>query len=550
MAPRSTALARTLIGLTLLLGVLPSPSVQAATPPYADDAIEAVWRRTDQPVATQATPRTWLWGPAPFASLYEPYEQAPGGWRLVQYYDKSRMEVTDSNADRASPWFVTNGLLARELISGQVQLGDARFEARAPAEVPVAGDADDPAGPTYATLSRVLAPVGERRGPVLDTIDRAGAVGQNGALGAYTDYASFVPQTGHNIPSVFWSFLGSSGPVQVGGELRDEPLFAPTFFATGLPITDAYWARVKVGGQVKDVLIQAYERRVLTYTPSNPAGFQVEMGNIGRHYAQWRYGGAGRGLEAGQVTRVVDGDTYDVQVAGQVKRVRLIGVDTPETVAPGQPVGCYGPEASTAAKALLEGRAVLLEKDTSESDRFGRSLRYVYVEGLFVNDWLVRSGYARVATFPPDVKYIPGLLEAQRYARTTGVGLWGACQPGQPAPTPTATPPPGPTPTPTVGTPEVQVTAWVSNESPAQRTSVTVYGKLTVGGRGVAGVPMRTTWYYRTTTSTCEGTTGSDGVASCSRLIGSATIGYRVRIDVALDYQGRTYTAQTGFTPR
>jgi thermitase len=74
------------------------------------------------------------------------------------------------------------------------------------------------------------------------------------------------------------------------GHIVPGRLFDPIFYATGLPITDAYWAEVKVGGQVKDVLIQAFERRILTYTPSNPRAYRLEMGNVGQHYYRWRYG--------------------------------------------------------------------------------------------------------------------------------------------------------------------------------------------------------------------------------------------------------------------
>ncbi|MGA7672435.1 MAG: peptidase S8, partial [Nitrolancea sp.] len=82
-----------------------------------------------------------------------------------------------------------------------------------------------------------------------------------------------------------------TGTVWNGSANVKGQLFDPTFFATGYPITEAYWAKVKVAGTVKDVLVQCFERRCLTYTPSNPTGWQVEMGNIGRHYYLWRYGG-------------------------------------------------------------------------------------------------------------------------------------------------------------------------------------------------------------------------------------------------------------------
>ena len=71
--------------------------------------------------------------------------------------------------------------------------------------------------------------------------------------------------------------------------MTDGLLFEPTFFATGFPITEAYWTEVRVGGETRDVLLQCFERRCLTYTPDNPDGWQVEMGNVGRHYHAWRY---------------------------------------------------------------------------------------------------------------------------------------------------------------------------------------------------------------------------------------------------------------------
>ena len=128
------------------------------------------------------------------------------------------------------------------------------------------------------------------------------------------------------------------------------------------------------------------------------------------------------------VTRVVDGDTIDVLMGDTVYRVRYIGVDTPETVDPRRPVGCYGREASERNRDLVEGKTVGLEKDISETDDFGRLLRYVWVDGEMVNATLVREGYAVAATYPPDVKYQELFLSLQREARDAGLGLWGpAC---------------------------------------------------------------------------------------------------------------------------
>jgi len=127
--------------------------------------------------------------------------------------------------------------------------------------------------------------------------------------------------------------------------------------------------------------------------------------------------------------RVVDGDTIEVNISGRLYKVRYIGMDTPETVHPTRGVEPYGMEASAKNKELVEGKMVELEKDVSETDKYGRLLRYVYVNGLFVNAELVRLGYAQVATYPPDVKYQDLFLQLQREAREAGRGLWAATQP-------------------------------------------------------------------------------------------------------------------------
>lgn len=271
-----------------------TPPVSSGDNGIANDDFSKVWKRTDQPVKDGTISRSWLWGPAPFtAAVTEPYAQSPGGNRQVQYFDKSRMEINNPNGNRNDAFFVTNGLLVKEMITGQLQNGDNRFEGRAPAAIGVAGDIDDTSGPTYQTLNGLTGPTGQKSGQITATLDRSGKVGDNADDFARYNARSvyFVPETGHNIASPFWDFLNQSGPVyNSSGQLALAKLFDPPFYATGYPISEAYWAKVKVGGQVRDVLVQAFERRILTYTPSNPAGFQVEMGNVGRHYHLWRYG--------------------------------------------------------------------------------------------------------------------------------------------------------------------------------------------------------------------------------------------------------------------
>ena len=129
------------------------------------------------------------------------------------------------------------------------------------------------------------------------------------------------------------------------------------------------------------------------------------------------------------VTEVVDGDT--IKVGGKAT-IRLLGIDTPETKDPRKSVQCFGKEASNETKRLVDGKLVILEKDISSEDKYKRLLRYVYLpldngNLLFVNDYLIREGFARALTYPPDVKYAQDFLEAQREAKEKKRGLWGRC---------------------------------------------------------------------------------------------------------------------------
>jgi micrococcal nuclease len=138
---------------------------------------------------------------------------------------------------------------------------------------------------------------------------------------------------------------------------------------------------------------------------------------------------AGGAASEGRVERVVDGDTVIVRLAGARERVRLIGVDTPETVKPGSPVECFGKAASKFAHGLLDGERVRLEQDAEARDRYGRLLAYVHRirDDLFVNAELVRRGYAQPLTIPPNVRHADEFAALARAARANGRGLWGAC---------------------------------------------------------------------------------------------------------------------------
>ncbi|AGA58322.1 micrococcal nuclease-like nuclease [Thermobacillus composti KWC4] len=129
----------------------------------------------------------------------------------------------------------------------------------------------------------------------------------------------------------------------------------------------------------------------------------------------------GKTAEEAVVERVVDGDTFVIR---EGSRVRLIGVNTPEITGSAE---FYGEEAAAYTKRMLTGKTVWMFKDVSETDRYGRLLRFVFIPGdaLMFNERLVREGYANAATYPPDVSLADRFREAEREARSEGAGLWG-----------------------------------------------------------------------------------------------------------------------------
>lgn len=287
MPPVYRRIVRLILSILVLTGWLPhlalarSPVIPDG---FADPAFLQLWRRNDGPVAAGQAVRSWTWGPWPGERRYERYDQAPAGVRLVQYFDKGRMEINDPTADRRTPWFVTGGLLVVELIGGRIQVGEQTFVSHPPAAIPVAGDlTDNPDAPTYAMLAPLVGEGANRAPPRLGqpvsaTFGPSGPGDEPTLAFPETAIVRYDEITGRNVPQVFEQFIER----QRNGL---DPLFV-----FGRPITEPFWARVRVAGHVTPVLIQAFERRLLTYTPSHPDPWKVEMGNVGQHYMHWRHG--------------------------------------------------------------------------------------------------------------------------------------------------------------------------------------------------------------------------------------------------------------------
>jgi hypothetical protein len=173
-----------------------------------------------------------------------------------------------------------------------MQVGNSEFISREAANVPIAGDPADSVGPTYASFASL---VGRRAANRTDEqvnqrLLRDGTIIPFNPAGTTVATLSFyATQTGHNIPEVFYRYLTKRDVVYVNGRTQVGPIM-DWVYTMGYPISEAFWTRAQIGGVEQWVLVQPFERRVLTYVPTNPAGWQVEQGNVGRHYYRWRYG--------------------------------------------------------------------------------------------------------------------------------------------------------------------------------------------------------------------------------------------------------------------
>ncbi|MGI8854234.1 MAG: hypothetical protein ACR2JW_00655 [Thermomicrobiales bacterium] len=289
-----------LIAGLMLFAMLPGVG---AADTFADPVFAQRWQQDEGVVAN-------FWGPLATAGAgqYEAYffaqacpQQPPGmprpcdppaifTRRIVQYFDKGRMELLNESSPRAS---VTSGLLVAEMMTGKVQTSDARFDQQTPAAIPVAGDAtntfplyrDLATGPAATQTPTVGAPVRllltAQGGSTIDPSPDAG-----------TAIASVDAATGHGVARAFADFRARVGLENIG-----------------LALTEPFWADVAIAGQQQRILIQPFERRVLTDNPANPADFRVEFGNVGQQYYRWRYGSDLATQATRTVTLADDGQT-------------------------------------------------------------------------------------------------------------------------------------------------------------------------------------------------------------------------------------------------
>jgi len=264
---------------------LASSSIPLDSQGFADPAFRTLWEQYDGAVASGQVSRGWFWGqPVPFGAEDEPYAESPGGKRLVEYFDKGRMEINDPGADPSSQWYVTSGLLTTELVTGRMQVGANTFQNMAPAQLAVTGDLDtaDPATPLYADFAGArMASAPDRTGQSVDTKFVHGQGDVQITPPTPVTIANYDTTVDHNIADVFVNYFD-----------HDLTLMGLNWlYVMGHPISEPYWVSARFDGKSQLVLVQLFERRALSFNPNNQPGLQVEFTNIGLHYYRWRYHG-------------------------------------------------------------------------------------------------------------------------------------------------------------------------------------------------------------------------------------------------------------------
>ncbi len=284
----------------------PAPTPQPLPPSNTDGRVAKElarrWASDDAVVANNDQQRRWTWGNAVLASGSEPWADAPGGTRAVWYFAKARMEITNPAANSDDLLYVSSGSLVGELVGGFVQTGNTAQINYSPAPITVVGDAPPAQAVTYGDLRPVATIGNENRSTsrpnavVIEALGKGGTVTIDPRFGTYNvRLGTFNDAKGHNIAGVF----------------TDAIPLNQLLFVAGNPLSEPYWITASIAGKPTDVLIQAFERRMIVYMPGNPAAARVEWGDAGKHYAQWRYG------SATNITPFDPRSILDVQRAGR-----------------------------------------------------------------------------------------------------------------------------------------------------------------------------------------------------------------------------------------
>ena len=259
------------IGVVVVVSALPVNSSQPSA--FADPAFSRYYARST------GTEQQLLWGGGPLVSLVEPFSGAPGNRRLVQYFERGRMEMADSTA-QATTGAISQGLLVREMATGYVQLGYDDFVQGEPAPIALFGAASaaGDAALTYADFAGAVSlQAGDRTGEILDEWIAPGGEISEATPPVEILAGSYEPATGYNIPQVTASWL------------KTDPFGLEPNDAIGLPISEPYWVQSGRGDDGIS-LVQLFERRVVVYTPDLPLAERFSLTSAGRHYYRWRYG--------------------------------------------------------------------------------------------------------------------------------------------------------------------------------------------------------------------------------------------------------------------
>jgi hypothetical protein len=275
-------------------------AVDPALLPVVPAAIEQVWRAADGAVADGSAARPWVWGSAPLAIAVEHYRESATGLRQMVYYDKGRLDILDPASDPVSGWYVTSAALVREMITGRIQFGEHEWVERGAATIPLVGDLSQPNAFTYASLAPLaavdtpaetllnnallaggfneadlaLAPKSHVGQPVTALVTPRGRILPEAVPDSTVLVGDYDTVTRRNIAAPFAGWASAQGQ--------------PALYLLGHALTEPFWLDTVIDGAPVRVLIQAFERRIMIYNPTRPHGWEVESGDVGRHYRLWR----------------------------------------------------------------------------------------------------------------------------------------------------------------------------------------------------------------------------------------------------------------------